>query len=124
MPGNFSWMDEGYRKLFPTSKGVWSTPTKITDPLQRTGQGGLTFAKSPAKLLRGGVSSGASGASGVAAAGRTASQVAKAAGLWSIGFNFASKLFDKSKKGQPAPQTGVGKEQLTSGITDWNQFFA
>tara|TARA_R100001530_G_scaffold120979_1_gene88337 strand:- start:1098 stop:1469 length:372 start_codon:yes stop_codon:yes gene_type:complete len=119
-----SWMDEKYKSLFPTSKGLWAQPKSIVDPLQRTGQGGLTFAKSPAKLLRGGVSSGASGASGVAAAGRTASQVAKAAGLWSAGLNFASKLFDKSKKGQPAPQTGVGKEQLTAGLSDWTQFFS
>lgn len=97
-----SWMDERYKSLFPTSKGLWAAPkSAAANPLQRTGQGGLTFAKSPAKLLRGGVSSTTKGATGVAKAGRAASQVAGVASALQIGFSALSKLFSKEKKGTP-----------------------
>ena len=96
-----SWLDERYKSLFPTSKGLWAVPKSTANPLQRTGQGGLTFAKSPARLLRGGVSSTAKGATGVAKAGRAASQVAGVASALQIGFSALSKLFSKEKKGQP-----------------------
>ena len=52
-------------------------------------------------------------------AGKTAS-IASAA---SFGLDLLSKLTDKSKKGQPGPQTGVGKDHLTAGLDEWKQFF-
>jgi len=52
-----------------------------------------------------------------------AGNTANIAGAASLGLNLLSKLTDKSKKGQPGPQTAVGKEHLTAGLYDWTQFF-
>ena len=43
-------------------------------------------------------------------------------GLISAGLGFLSKITDKSKKGQPGPQTG--NLNLQAGLYDWSQFFS
>ena len=72
--------------------------------------------------VRSNLSKGASGGGwfSKANAGRTAS----IAGGISTALSVLSKLTDKTKKGQPGPVTGVGKDQLTAGLYDWTQFFS
>jgi len=53
-----------------------------------------------------------------------AGKTAKVAGAWQLGLSALASIFDKSKKGQPGPQTAVGKDHLTAGLHDWTQFFS
>ena len=75
------------------------------------------FGKGIETVIDGAKETGAGAGMGGAAPGGTPW------GLISAGLGFLSKLTDKSKKGQPGPQTAVGKGHLTSGLFDWQQFF-